>query len=222
MTTSPFPLPRRPRRPRRMGRDAVHPIEVASFAVLASRVDLSSLPTLTRAVVGRVVHSAADLRYVDDLVVDEAALRGGWEALAAGAPIVADSRMVAGGITTTDVEVPLTWDGVPVSAPAGGTRSAAAISLAAECVGPGAVWVVGNAPTALQAVLEAAEDPALVVGLPVGFIGAVEAKRALRTSHIPAVSNRSELGGSAVAAAVVNALLHHARPDPDPEPEGTP
>lgn len=194
---------------RTMGRDRVHPIEAESLAILAARRDLSHLPPLTRAVTERVVHSAADLRYVDDLVLDEDALRRGWAALAAGAPILADSRMVAAGITSTDVEVPLLAPGVAVHASARGTtRSAAAVELAAARVGPGAVWVVGNAPTALDAVLAHARDPALVVGLPVGFVGAAEAKAALATSGLPAVTNVGELGGSAVAAAAVNALLY--------------
>lgn len=196
---------------RRMGRDRVHPIEVESMRILSSRVDLSRLEPLRRAVTERVVHSAADVRYADDLVLDEDSLRRGWEALSAGAPIVADSRMVAAGITSTDVEVPLAWDGVAERArERGTTRSAAAIELAAERFGPGAVWVVGNAPTALEAVIARAADPALVVGLPVGFVGAVESKAALRASGLPSVSNRSELGGSAVAAAAVNALLYSA------------
>lgn len=192
-----------------MGRDTVHDIERRSLAVIAARCDLSHLPPLTRAVTERVVHSAADLRYVDDLVTDEAALRRGWRALADGAAIVADSRMVAAGITTTEVSVPLADPAVAAEAArTGDTRSATAIRLAATRVGPGAVWVLGNAPTALQAVLRHVPEPALVVGLPVGFIGAVEAKAALRASGLPAVSNVSELGGSAVAAAVVNALLY--------------
>ena len=196
---------------RRMGRDRVHPIEVESMRILASRVDLSGLEPLRRAVTERIVHSAADVRYVDDLVLDEDSLRRGWEALSAGAPIVADSRMVAAGITSTDVEVPLAWDGVSERArERGTTRSAAAIEMAAERFGPGVVWAVGNAPTALEAVIARALDPALVVGLPVGFVGAVESKAALRASGLPSVSNRSELGGSAVAAAAVNALMYSA------------
>jgi precorrin-8X/cobalt-precorrin-8 methylmutase len=192
-----------------MGRATVHDIERRSMAVIAARCDLSHLPPLTRAVTERVVHSAADLRYVDDLVTDEAALRRGWRALADGAAIVADSRMVAAGITAADTNVPLADPAVAAEAArTGDTRSATAIRLAAARVGPGAVWVLGNAPTALQAVLRHVPDPALVVGLPVGFIGAVEAKAALRAGGLPAVSNVSELGGSAVAAAVVNALLY--------------
>lgn len=194
---------------RRMGRDRVHPIEVESMAILASRVDLSPLPPLCRAVAERVIHSAADVRYLDDLVLDEAALRRGWEALAAGAVIVADSRMVAAGITGSEVRVPIAeQDATAAAAAAGTTRSAAAVERTAADLGPGAVWVVGNAPTALDAVIAHARDPALVVGLPVGFVGAVESKAALRASGLPAVSNRTELGGSAVAAAAVNALLY--------------
>ena len=75
-------------------------------------------------------------------------------------------------------------------------------------VGQGAVWVVGCAPTALFALLALPARPALVVGLPVGFVGAAESKAALRSSGLPAVSNVSEKGGSAVAVAAVNALLY--------------
>jgi precorrin-8X/cobalt-precorrin-8 methylmutase len=197
---------------RHMGRDRVHPIEVESMAILASRVDLTPLPPLCRAVAERVIHSAADVRYLDDLVLDEDALRRGWEALAAGATIVADSRMVAAGITGSEVRVPLGEQDVTADAAAGSTtRSAVAVERAAADIGPGAVWVVGNAPTALDAVIRHAPDPGLVVGLPVGFVGAAESKAALRDSGLPAVTNRTELGGSAVAAAAVNALLYTPR-----------
>ncbi|MFC4338078.1 precorrin-8X methylmutase [Salininema proteolyticum] len=192
-----------------MGRPRVHEIEVESMRRLRARRDLSHLPPLTRAVTERIVHSAADFRYADELAMDEAALAGAWDALESGAPIVADSRMVAAGVTSTEVYVPLAEPEVPALAEEWGTtRSAAAVRLAAAKAGPGAVWVVGNAPTALEAVLVHAEAPALVVGLPVGFVGAVESKAALRESGLPAVSNTSELGGSAVAAGCVNALLY--------------
>jgi cobalt-precorrin 5A hydrolase / precorrin-3B C17-methyltransferase len=88
------------------------------------------------------------------------------------------------------------------------TRSAAGVWAAVRVVGPGAVWVIGCAPTALAALLEADARPALVIGLPVGFVGAVEAKRALAVSGLPAVTNRGVKGGSAVAAAALNALLY--------------
>jgi len=202
-TPAPAPAPRA----------AVHPIEQESFAVLRRRVDLSHLPALTRAVVERVVHASADLSYVDDLVTDEAALRRGQDALRAGAPVVADVQMVAAGITSRAAvcrvrearATPPDGDGR-----GGLTRSAAAVRLAFDEVGPGAVWVVGCAPTALFEILSRGVDPALVVGLPVGFVCAAESKLALRESALPAVSNVSEKGGSAVAAAALNALLYES------------
>ena len=185
-------------------RSAVHPIEQESFAILRSRVDLGHLPPLSRAVVERVVHSSADLGYVDDLVLDEADLRRGHDALRAGAPVVADVQMVAAGITARTAVCRVR----EATAVDGLTRSAAAVRMAFEEVGPGAVWVVGCAPTALFELIDLGVDPALVIGLPVGFVGAAESKAALRDSGLPQVSNVSEKGGSAVASAALNALLY--------------
>ena len=182
----------------------VHPIEHESYAILRSRVDTSALPPLTRAVVERVVHASADLDYVRDLVCDEDSLHQGWEALREGAPVVADVEMVAAGIPGREV-VCRVRGAVPR---AGETRSAAGVREALSQVGPGAVWVVGCAPTALFALLELDARPALVLGLPVGFVGAAESKAALRAAGLPALSNVSEKGGSAVAAAALNALLY--------------
>lgn len=200
----------------------VHPIERESYAILRSRVDLTHLPPLSRAVVERVVHASADLELATDLVCDEDALRAGRQALYDGAPLVADVRMVAAGITGREA---LTLVGTPEAAALarddGITRSAAAVRLALDEVGPGAVWVVGCAPTALEELIRLAGDarPALVVGLPVGFVGAVESKAALRDSGLPSVSNRSEKGGSAMAAAAVNALLYAERDAASPAEE---
>jgi len=187
----------------------VHPIEEESYAILRSRVDTSALPPLTRRVVERVVHASADLSYVDDLVCAEQTLAAGLAALRTGAPVVVDVEMVGAGITARDTICGLRDPRVSELAPSAGlTRSAAAVRLAFQEVGSGAVWVIGCAPTALLELLELRAQPALVVGLPVGFVGAVESKAALRASGLPAVSNVSEKGGSAVAAAAVNALLH--------------
>ncbi len=195
----------------------VHAIEQESYGILRARVDTSAMPPLTRAVVERVIHASADLDYADDLVCDEPSLDAGMAALTAGAPVVADVGMVAAGITSRHV---VTAVGDPRAASLaverGLTRSAAALHLALERVGPGAVWVVGCAPTALFELLALRERiaPALVVGLPVGFVGAAESKAALRASTLPAVSNVSEKGGSAVAAAALNALLYAAAAPP--------
>jgi precorrin-8X/cobalt-precorrin-8 methylmutase len=189
---------------------AVHPIEAESYRILRARVDLSHLPALTRAVTERVVHASADLEYAETLLTDEEALRAGREALLAGAPVVCDTRMVAGGITRREATVPLLDPrAAQLAASDGITRTAAAMRLAVRETGAGAVWVVGNAPTALFELLERPpRDPALIVGLPVGFVGAAEAKAALAASGLPCVANRGEKGGSAVAAAAVNALLY--------------
>lgn len=183
----------------------VHPIEQESFRRLRARLDTSHFAPLTRAVVERVIHSAADLDYASDLVTDEGALEKAHAALHAGAPVVVDVEMVAAGITRRDTVCRLKG---AKSGP-GLTRSAHAIRLAYEEVGPGALWVIGCAPTALEELLTLDASPALVIGLPVGFVGAAESKAALRESGLPAVSNVSEKGGSAVAAAALNALLYH-------------
>jgi precorrin-8X/cobalt-precorrin-8 methylmutase len=188
----------------------IHPIEQESYRILRSRIDLSHLPPLSRAVAERVIHAAADVGFGDSLVLDEAALEQGRAALLAGARIVTDAKMVAVGITSREPWVPLADPRTAARAAAdGSTRSAAAMRIAAEEVGPGAVWVVGNAPTALQSLVDHPPPaPALVVGLPVGFVGASEAKAALAASGLPCVTNRGERGGSAVAVAAVNALLY--------------
>ncbi|MGY1401030.1 precorrin-8X methylmutase [Streptomyces sp. SS10] len=183
----------------------IHPIEQESFRRLRARLDTSGLPSLTRAVVERVVHSSADLEYATDLVMDEAELERAHTALHAGAPVVADVEMVAAGITRRETVCRLR----EARSGPGLTRSAHAVRLAYEEVGPGAVWVIGCAPTALEELLALDASPALVIGLPVGFVGAAESKAALRESGLPAVSNVSEKGGSAVAAAALNALLYH-------------
>ena len=188
---------------------AVHAIEQESYAILRSRVDLGALAPLSRAVVERVVHASADLGYVDDLVLDEGALAQGARALAAGSCVVVDVAMVGAGITARDTVCCVADPrAAALAAERGVTRSAAGIHLAYDEVGAGAVWVVGCAPTALEALLALDAEPALVVGLPVGFVGAAESKAALRASGLPAVSNVSEKGGSAVAAAALNALLY--------------
>ncbi len=186
----------------------IHPIEAESYRILRSRIDLRHLPPLSRAVAERVIHASADLSFGDSLVLDEAALQRGRNALVAGAPVYCDARMVAAGLTTLSPRV--TLDDPRARSSARLTRSAAAMRLAAEEAPPGAVWIVGNAPTALAELLaRPPADPALVVGLPVGFVGAAEAKAALAASGLPCLTNSGERGGSAVAAAAVNALLYH-------------
>ena len=197
----------------------VHPIEAESYRILAERVDLSAWPPLCRAVVARVIHAAADVGYAETLVVDEAACAAGVAALRAGAPVVADVDMVAVASRRAGTRSLLAEGRVRAAADRGAepdlTVSAAAMRVAAERWPAGAVVVVGNAPTALREVVDLAAAgrfaPALVIGLPVGFVGAAESKAALRASGLPSVSNVGERGGSAVAAAALNALWRLSR-----------
>jgi precorrin-8X/cobalt-precorrin-8 methylmutase len=193
----------------------VHPIEVESYRILRSRIDLSDLPPLTRAVTERVIHATADFRFVTDLVCDERALAAGVEALRRGAPVIADVAMVASGITRYPVICKITDSlSARLARTANITISAASVRLAFGEAGPGAVWLVGCAPTALFEIISRQVEPALVIGVPVGFVGAAAAKDELRASGLPALSNVSEKGGSAVAVAAFNALLRIARDEP--------
>jgi precorrin-8X/cobalt-precorrin-8 methylmutase len=191
--------------------------EEESCLILRSRIDLSRLPKFSRDVTERVILASADFDYFTDLVCDEESLAAGVAALAAGAPVIADSAMVAAGITAcpviSKISEPLTRR---LARTAAISRAAAAVRLAFGEAGPGAVWVVGGGAEALQEMLNRRVEPAFVVGLPVGFVGAADAKDALRASGLRSVSNVSEKGGAAVAVAAFSALLAAAL-----EPGGT-
>jgi precorrin-8X/cobalt-precorrin-8 methylmutase len=193
---------------------AVHPIEEASYRILAERVDLSAWPPGARDVVARMVHATADESFAATARIGEQAVEAAVAALAAGAPVVCDSRMVVAGLPSVPDAVCF-LDQIAAAAP-GDTRSAAAIRLAAESHPDGALWVVGNAPTALFALLNlyasGAVRPAAVVGLPVGYVGASESKAALWAGNLRplAVTNTGVRGGSPAAAGAVNALARLA------------
>ncbi|MGH3235021.1 MAG: precorrin-8X methylmutase [Streptosporangiaceae bacterium] len=197
-----------------------HPIEAESYRILRSRIDLSALPPLSRAVTERVIHATADFDYVTDLVCDEAALQRGVAALRREVSVIADVAMVASGITRYPVICKI---GDSLSArlarTANITLSAASVRLAHGEAGPGAIWLVGCAPTALAEIISRQVEPALVIGVPVGFVGAADAKDDLRASGLPALSNISEKGGSAVAVAAFNALLRVAQAPVGPPTE---
>lgn len=188
----------------------IHPIETESYRILAARVDLSAWRAGDREVVARMIHATADLSFADSARVGAEAVARAVDALAAGCEVIVDASMVTAGITRRTTTCLLAEVSV---APAGSTRSAAAIALAATRHPTAAVWVIGNAPTALAELLALHErglvDPAAVIGVPVGFVGAAEAKAALWDSDLAdrSITNEGERGGSPVAAAVVNALL---------------
>jgi precorrin-8X/cobalt-precorrin-8 methylmutase len=206
----------------------IHPIEAESYAIMARRVDLSRWPADARQVVARMIHATADESFGASARIGDRAIPAGVAALRGGAPVVCDSVMVAAGATGAALLSSLHCylDRV-AGAPAGSTRAAAAISLAGAAHPEGAVWLIGNAPTALAALLDLWQagrvQPAAVVGLPVGYVGAAETKAALWDSTLRAVTitNVGPRGGSAVAAAAINALARMASasgPAPPPDP----
>ena len=193
----------------------VHPIEEESYRIMRSEVDLSRWNDTDRAVVERIIHSSADLDYANMTVVGRYAGSAGLRALRAGAPIVVDANMVKMGITSRSSDCYLDDIAKPTKDPLI-TRSALAMRRGIELHPDGAIFVIGNAPTALFELLSQVAAgtvrPAMVIALPVGFVGAAESKEALRQSSIAeiSVSNIGRKGGSAVAAGAINALLRLA------------
>jgi precorrin-8X/cobalt-precorrin-8 methylmutase len=173
------------------------PVEEESYRIIRSRIDLSRLPKYSRDVTERVIYASADFDYATDLVCEEEALAAAVAALAAGAPVIVDADMVAAAIS-----------GCPVISKIGQPLTERLARTAG--IPPGAVWVVGSAPSALTEILTRGVEPAFVIGLPAGLVGAAEAKDALRASGLRSVSNVSEKGGAAVAAAAFTALLRSA------------
>ena len=190
-----------------------------SFSIIRAEADLSRFSGTTERVVVRMIHACGmtDLPKDVDLSADFA--EAAEAALQRGAPILCDAKMVANGITRARLpsnnEVVCTLDDPRVPALAaslGNTRSAAAMELWRERL-EGALVVVGNATTALFHLLEmldaGAPKPAAVIGIPVGFIGAAESKEALaRDGRVPYLVVHGRRGGSAMAAAAVNALAN--------------
>jgi precorrin-8X/cobalt-precorrin-8 methylmutase len=190
----------------------------ASFARIRREARIDRLPVDFQALALRLIHSCGMPDILDDLVWTPDALAAGRAALAAGAPILVDATMVAAGIRGEWLpaanRVVCTLEDERTSARAaalGTTRSAAAVELWRGRLA-GAVVAIGNAPTALFRLLELLADgvppPALVLGFPVGFVGAAEAKDALIAHRpvVPHVTLRGRRGGSGLAAAAVNAL----------------
>ncbi len=191
----------------------IHAIEAESYRILRERVPLDHLAPAERAVVERVIHASADLEYAHSLVVGPGAAEAGVEALRAGAAVIADVEMVRVGITGIAARCYLADADADAETDAGAglTRSAAAMRLAARRHPDGAIVVVGCAPTALAEAVELVQAgtfrPALLIGLPVGFVGASESKALARACATPSITNVGEKGGSSVAAAALNALV---------------
>ncbi|ORT59456.1 precorrin-8X methylmutase [Streptomyces sp. CB03238] len=192
-----------------------------SFATIRAEADLAGLPADVSQVAVRMIHACGMVDLVRDLAYTPDVVARAREALRAGAPILCDAQMVASGVTRkrlpagNDVICTLSDPSVPaLAAELGTTRSAAALELWRDRL-EGSVVAVGNAPTALFRLLEmigaGAPRPAVVIGIPVGFIGAAESKDAL--AAFPGLEHlvvRGRRGGSAMAAAAINAIAHEA------------
>ena len=187
-----------------------------SFATIRAEADLTGLPADVARVAVRMIHACGQVDLVGDLAWSPAVVPRAREALDAGAPVFCDAQMVASGITRrrlpedNDVVCTLNDARTPgLAAELGTTRTAAALELWRDRL-EGAVVAIGNAPTALFHLLEmvaaGGPRPAAVLGVPVGFIGAAESKIALATSGLEFLVVRGRRGGSALAAAAVNAI----------------
>jgi precorrin-8X/cobalt-precorrin-8 methylmutase len=190
-----------------------------SLEIIEAETDLSAFPTEFVPVATRIVHACGMTDVVADLAFSEGAVAAGRDALAAAAPILCDVRMVAAGVMTSHLApghpIHAAIDQLEAADLAGRTdqtRSAAGMELLARHHDD-AIVVIGNAPTALFRLLElvdaGATRPALVLGFPVGFVGAAESKAALAANDfdIPFVTLHGRRGGSAIAAAALNALI---------------
>ncbi len=189
-----------------------------SFAMIRAESNLSGLPEDLACVAVRLIHTCGMPDIVSDLQASPAAADLGRAALKAGCPVLCDAQMVAEGVTRkrlpADNAVICTLNAptVPTLAQTlSNTRSAAALALwRPHC--EGAIVAIGNAPTALFRLLELLDEgfprPALILGFPVGFVGAAESKAALAADSrgVPFITLHGRRGGSAMAAAAVNAL----------------
>lgn len=189
-----------------------------SFAIIRSEANLNSLSADLVSVAVRLIHTCGMTDIITDLAADDNAVAAGRAALIAGKPILCDSQMVAEGITRkrlpreNPVICTLHHPEVPALAQkVGNTRSAAAMELWIPHM-DNAVIAIGNAPTALFHLLEMLDagvpKPAVILGFPVGFVGAAESKAALAEDSrgIPFITIHGRRGGSAMAAAAVNAI----------------
>lgn len=189
-----------------------------SFAIIRAEANLKHLSDDLAQVAVRLIHACGMTDIVPDLAASSNAVKAGREALTAGTPIFCDSQMVANGITrkrlpaNNEIICTLNQPEIPeIAQRTNNTRSAAAIDLWKPRLA-GAVVAIGNAPTALYRLLELLDEgapkPSLILGFPVGFVGAAESKAELAANSrgVPFITLQGRRGGSAIAAAAVNAI----------------
>ena len=192
-----------------------------SFATIRVEADLARFPRDEEHIAVRMIHACGMVEIAADLVFSHAAVAQARQALLQGAPILCDSKMLARGIIAARLprgnEVICTLDAPSVQSLAqrlGTTRSAAALDFWRDRL-DGAIAAIGNAPTALFHLLDMLDEtsarPACIVGMPVGFVGATESKEALiADARVPFITLKGRKGGSAMAAAALNAIASEA------------
>ena len=194
-------------------------IEKRSFEIITGLLEGRVLDPENELVVKRVIHTTADFDYADNLCFSEHAVTGGIEALRGGCDIVTDTQMARAGINKTVLarlggQVHCFMSDQDVAEEArdrGVTRAAVSMERAAG-LGKPCVFAIGNAPTALLALHELIAagkvEPALIIGVPVGFVNVVESKERIMTAGVPYIVARGRKGGSNVAAGICNAMLY--------------
>ena len=194
-------------------------IEKRSFAIITELLGDTKLDPENELVIKRVIHTSADFDYVQNLVFSEHAVAKGIEALRGGCDIVTDTQMARAGINKTILsklggQVHCFMSDPDVAAEAkerGITRAIVSMERAAKLPKP-CIFAIGNAPTALISLHEQMQagklTPALIIGVPVGFVNVVESKELIIGSEVPHIVARGRKGGSNVAAAICNAMLY--------------
>lgn len=194
-------------------------IEKRSFEIITELLGSRRLDPENEPVIKRVIHTTADFDFADSLVFSPHAVEQGLRALRAGCDIVTDTQMAKAGISKPALEklggrVHCFMSDADVAQEAqkrGLTRAAVSMERAAALQKP-CIFAVGNAPTALLRLRELIDDgrvaPALVIGVPVGFVNVIESKEQILSASVPHIVARGRKGGSAVAAAICNALLY--------------
>lgn len=198
---------------------ATSKIESESFNAVSRELDFSDIPEEIRPIIKRVIHTTADFEFKNGMLLHPKAVKAGLSAVKGGKNILTDVRMIKAGINERALS---RWGGKVVceigkTIPSEEkTRAETAIESALEDDGIGVV-VIGNAPTALIKCVEMIQDgrarPDLVIGVPVGFVRAVESKALLAAQDFPYITNVGRKGGSTVAAAIMNALIKIAEED---------
>ena len=194
-------------------------IEKRSFEIITEILGDTKLEPENELVIKRVIHTTADFEYVQNLVFSDHAVRKGIEALRSGCDIVTDTQMAKSGINKTILgrlggHVHCFMSDPDVAAEAkerGITRAIVSMERAAKLPKP-CIFAIGNAPTALISLYEqicaGTLNPALIIGVPVGFVNVVESKEMIIESGVPHIVARGRKGGSNVAAAICNAMLY--------------